>query len=99
MQKILLIILFFVLAPLTHAATLQQQLNTLFDADWQWTMRTSPEFATMVGDTRYSDRLSDSSLAASRARNAHQKEMLAQARQIDRKALSGQDLISYDLFV
>ena len=99
MQKILLTILFFVLAPLTHAATLQQQSNALFDADWQWTMRNSPEFATMVGDTRYNDRLADSSLAASRASNAHQIDMLAQAKLIDRSALRGQDLISYDMFV
>ena len=99
MQKILFAILFLVLAPLTHAATPQQQSNALFDADWQWTMRNAPEFATMVGDTRYNDRLSDSSPAASEAGNAHQIEMLAQARLIDRNALRGQDLISYDLFV
>ena len=99
MQKILLAILFFVITPLTHAVTPQQQSNALFDADWQWTMRNSPEFATMVGDTRYNDSLSDTSLAASRAANAHQIEMLTQARLIDRNALQGQDLISYDLFV
>ena len=99
MQKILFAVLFFVFAPLTHAATPQQQSSALFDADWQWTMRHSPEFATMVGDTRYNDRLSDSSLAASEAGNAHQVDMLAQARLIDRGALRGQDLISYDLFV
>jgi uncharacterized protein (DUF885 family) len=99
MQKILFAILFFVFAPPTHAATPQQQSNALFDADWQWTMRHSPEFATMVGDTRYNDRLSDSSLAASEAGNAHQVDMLAQAKLIDRNALRGQELISYDLFV
>lgn len=99
MQKILIIALALLFAPLTHATSPQQQLNTLFDADWQWTMRTYPEFATAVGDTRYNDRLSDSSLAASRANNAHQKAMLARAKRIDRAALSEQDLISYDLFV
>ncbi len=26
------------LAPFSHAATSQQQLNTLFDSDWQWNM-------------------------------------------------------------
>jgi uncharacterized protein (DUF885 family) len=99
MQKILLTVLFFVLTPFTHAATPSQQINALFDADWQWTMRANPEFATMVGDTRYNDRLTDTSLAASKAHNAHQIDMLAQAKRIDRGALRGQELISYDLFV
>lgn len=99
MQKILLVVFALLFAPFTQAATPQQQLNALFDADWQRTMRTSPEFATAVGDNRYNDRLSDTSLAASRADHAHQGKMLAQARLIARDALAGQDLISYDLFV
>ena len=99
MQKILLLIVTLLFAPLTHAATPQQELNALFDADWQWTMRTFPEFATSVGDPRYNDRLSDSSLAGSRAQNAHAREMLARARGIDRAALNEQDAISYDLFI
>lgn len=98
MQKILLIVMTLLFAPLTHAATPQQELNALFEADWQWTMRTFPEFATAVGDRRYNDRLSDSSLAGSRAQNTHVKEMLARIRAIDRGALNGQDAISYDLF-
>ncbi|AMO94127.1 hypothetical protein CFter6_1417 [Collimonas fungivorans] len=87
------------LASLSHAATPQQQLNTLFDSDWQWSMRNAPEFATAVGDNRYNDRLSDASLAASLAGNTHQQQMLLQAKRIDRSKLSGQDLLSYDLFI
>ena len=98
MRKILFLFAFLV-APLSHAATPQQQLNILFDSDWQWNMRNSPEFATAVGDNRYNDRLSDSSLAASLTANTHQEQMLAQARQIDRSKLSGQELLSYDLFI
>lgn len=75
------------LAPLSHAATPQQQLNALFDSDWQWSMRNAPEFATAVGDNRYNDRLSDVSLAAGLAGNAHQKQMLIQAKRIDRTKL------------
>jgi len=87
------------LAPLGHAATPQQQLNALFESDWQWSMRNAPEFATAVGDNRYNDRLSDVSLAASLAGTAHQQQMLQQAERIDRSKLSGQDLLSYDLFI
>jgi uncharacterized protein (DUF885 family) len=82
-----------------HAATPPQQLQSLLDSDWQWTLRHDPEFATTIGDKRYNDRLSDLSLAGSREFNAHEKEMLDQIRRIDRNTLSGQDLISYDMFV
>jgi len=95
----LTVLLTFFLAPFSHAATPQQQLNVLFDSDWQWSMRHAPEAATAVGDNRYNDRLSDVSLAASLAGNAHQEQMLVQAKRIDRSKLSGQDLLSYDLFI
>ncbi|MFC5475884.1 DUF885 domain-containing protein [Paraherbaspirillum soli] len=98
MHKIL-VVFALLLAPFSYAATPQQQLHALFDTDWQATMEFAPEFATMVGDNRYNDRLSDTSLAASRAFNAHEEKMLAQVKGIDRSQLSGQDLISYDLFV
>lgn len=93
---------FAALLPLglsVHAATPQQQLKTLLDNDWQWTLRHAPEFATYVGDKRYNDRLSDTSLAGSRENNAHQQDMLAQAKQIELNALNRQDLISYYMFV
>lgn len=98
MNKILLLFA-FLLTPFSYAAAPQQQLNALLDNDWQWTMRNAPEFATSVGDNRYNDRLSDVSLAASLVGNAHQEKMLAEAKRIDRSKLSGQDLVSYDLFV
>jgi uncharacterized protein (DUF885 family) len=93
------IVLSFLFAPMTLAATPQQQLKTLLDSDWQWTLRHRPEYATQIGDKRYNDRLSDTSLAASREINTHEKAMLDQIKQIDRNGLSGQDLISYDMFV
>ena len=89
------------LAPRAGLAvgTPDQQATQLFDADWQWRLQAEPEFATSVGDHRYDARLSDTSLAASRAATAHQRQMLAQAKQIERERLTGQNLISYDLFV
>jgi uncharacterized protein (DUF885 family) len=89
----------FLFVPMALAATPQQQFKTLLDNDWQWTLRHQPEYATQVGDKRYNDRLSDTSLAASLEANAHEKQMLEQVKQIDRNSLSGQDAISYDMFV
>jgi len=39
----------------------RQQLLSLFDEEWQYGLRTNPEWATILGDTRYNDRLSDNS--------------------------------------
>src|ERR1700722_12525213 len=39
----------------------RQQLLSLFDEQWQYILRINPEWATMLGDNRYNDRLSDQS--------------------------------------
>jgi uncharacterized protein (DUF885 family) len=41
----------------------RQELKTLLAEQWEYTMRESPEFATIIGDYRYNDRWSDFSLA------------------------------------
>lgn len=49
------------------AASLESRraaLNTLIKEQWDYTMRTSPEWASLLGDKRYNDRLSDFSQAA-----------------------------------
>src|SRR6266700_3787227 len=39
----------------------RQQLLSLFDEQWQYRLRSNPEWATTLGDNRYNDRLSDNS--------------------------------------
>jgi uncharacterized protein (DUF885 family) len=41
----------------------RKELNQLIADEWEYEMRESPEFATAVGDYRYNDKWSDSSLA------------------------------------
>jgi uncharacterized protein (DUF885 family) len=41
----------------------RKELNQLIADEWEYEMRESPEFATVVGDYRYNDKWSDSSLA------------------------------------
>jgi uncharacterized protein (DUF885 family) len=71
----------------------------LFERDWQWRLEHHPEYATTLGERRYNDRLSDTSLAAVRARREHLRTMLEEARALDRAALSAQEKLSLDLFV
>ena len=75
------------------------RLHALFDADWEWAMRTFPEWATGTGDHRYDDRLSDESRAARDAVHAHQRETLAKLERFDRAKLCGTDRVSYDLML
>src|SRR3954465_10072596 len=54
-------------APAPGAATLDErrrQLTALLDEQWQYTMRTSPVFASKLGDRRYNDRWGDNSFEA-----------------------------------
>lgn len=89
------------LAPLVVMAGdgADQQASSLFEADWQWRLQNQPEYATSMGDYRYDASLSDTSLAASRAAIAWQRKSLEQARLIERDKLSGQNQLSYDVFV
>lgn len=94
-------------APLAAAAavaeppapTPAEQARALFERDWQWRLRHQPEFATTVGDHRFDDSLSDTSIAAAREANDHEKAMLDAIKAINRAQLPVQDQISYDLFV
>ncbi len=74
------------------------KLHALFEDEWQWTLREYPEFATRVGDPRFNDKLTDLSPAAMDRRKRHERDVLERIRGIDRASLTGQDVLSYDLF-
>src|SRR5687767_14866109 len=89
----------FVILASAHAMpTTVQELHALFAEDWQWRLRDQPERATVLGDHRYGDRLTDLSPEAIAARREHARDMLRRISAIDRDQLVGQDLLSYDLF-
>src|ERR1700722_19735688 len=52
------------------------ELNRLLAEEWQYTLRTQPELATQVGDSRYNDRLNDYSDQAIADELAHSRESL-----------------------
>ncbi|HMN76354.1 MAG TPA: DUF885 domain-containing protein [Burkholderiaceae bacterium] len=86
-------------APNPPADPEAARLHALFDAEWEWAMRTFPEWATFSGDHRYDDRLSDESRAARDAVDAHQRETLVRLEGIDRGKLGATDRVSYDLML
>ncbi|MCI0488463.1 MAG: DUF885 domain-containing protein [Blastocatellia bacterium] len=87
------------IANLFGGGDAKDDLHALFDEDWQWRLEQFPEAATLLGDNRYNDRLTDLSSDAIERRKRHEREMLDRIQKIDRSKLAGQDLISYDLFL
>jgi len=80
-------------------ATDTARLHALFDARWERLMRTYPEWATLLGDDRYGDRLEDASREAIAANFDAARHDLAQARAIRRDALAPKDQVSLDVFM
>jgi uncharacterized protein (DUF885 family) len=100
----MLTLILFILAPvlaqvLSSSTDGAKELHALFDEDWQWNLEQFPEGATLYGDNRFNDRLTDFSLEAIERRKAHERAMLDRIRKIDASRLKEQDLISYDLFL
>ncbi len=95
--------LVFALQPARAADTADpaetKRLHALFDARWEWSMKTFPEWATFTGDHRYGDRLGDASREADVAIHAQARSDLAAARAIRRDSLSPKDRVSLDIFV
>ncbi|HYC92933.1 MAG TPA: DUF885 domain-containing protein [Thermoanaerobaculia bacterium] len=75
------------------------QLRKLLDEQWEYTLRTSPEFASILGDRRYNDEVSDVSERAVREEEAMTRKFLARFEAIDTLAFSEQERLNRDLMV
>ena len=74
-------------------------LHTLLDEQWQYTLRTSPEFASILGDRRYNDRLSDGSQRSIDAQLAKNREFLRRFEAIDTTGFPEQERLNRDLMI
>jgi len=95
---------------LAGAANLSAQSNTSLDArrtrlrdalqaEWEYTLRTQPEFATYVGDTRYNDRLGDYSAEAIAKDLEHNKQQLKLFEAIDTTGFPDDEALNQQLMV
>ena len=75
------------------------QLRRLLDERWEYTLRKSPEFASILGDRRYNDQVSDVSERAALADLAVAREHLARFLAIDTTAFSEQETLNRDLMI
>jgi len=86
--------------PLAASADATADLHALFDREWQRDLADNPLSATYVGDTRYNDQLPNSLSPEYRERlRDFRRRYLERAKAIGADGLSGQDRLSYDVFV
>lgn len=77
----------------------RQQLLSLFDEEWEYQLRTNPEWATVLGDRRYNDRLGDNSSEFFRSDIDQKRSFLARFEAIDPTGFSKQDSLSRELMI
>ncbi len=74
-------------------------LNSLLAEQWEYKLRTSPEFASILGDKRYNDKLSDFSQAAIDADQKADADFLKRFSAIDSKGFTVQEQLNKILMV
>jgi uncharacterized protein (DUF885 family) len=77
----------------------RKQLNDLLAEQWEYTLRTSPEFASILGDERYNDKLSDVSEKAVLADLEQTKKFAKQFEAIDTTGFPEQEALNKALMV
>jgi uncharacterized protein (DUF885 family) len=77
----------------------RQQLLSLFDEEWQYSLRSNPEWATQLGDSRYNDRLSDNSPEFFQSDLEQERNFLTRFEAIDPAGFSQQDALSRELMI
>ena len=82
------------------SASESEKANTLFQAYFDESMQMNPISATYVGINKYNDRFSPAITQQNLDQSlAFEEKYLAKIKGIDASALSGQDLLSYEIFL
>ena len=82
------------------ASSKASQLNRLYEQYWEETLKLNPVQATFQGDNRYNDQLPDFGSAQFRQQShAFTEDWLKKIEAVGDEGLSGQDLLSYQIFV
>ncbi len=74
-------------------------LNKLLAEQWEYNLSTSPEFASILGDKRWNDQISDFSQAAIDADLAKSREFLTRFEAIDTTGFPEQEALNKELMV
>jgi len=86
-------------APAGDVPTRVKALNALLAEQWEYQLKESPEFATILGDYRYNDRFSDLSLAHAQKQKKDAQAFIARFEAIDTTGFDEQDRLNQQLMV
>lgn len=85
--------------PQANLAERRKQLNDLLAENWDYTMRISPIWASMLGDKRFNDKLPDFSERAIYADLEEQKKFLKRFQSVDTTGFPEQEALNKTLMV
>ena len=77
----------------------RHELAKLLDEQWQYVLRTNPEYASILGDKRYNDQVSDNSLEGIRRDNEENEKFLRRFEAIGTTGFSDQEKINKALML
>jgi uncharacterized protein (DUF885 family) len=80
-------------------AARRQALDKLLDEQWQYTLRETPELATMIGDLRYNDKWSNFSLAEQEKQRRDSEAFLKRFEAVDTTGFPEQEKLNKELMV
>ena len=77
----------------------RKALADVIEEQWQYNLRTSPEYASILGDKRYNDQSSDFSAAAQRRDDQQNRAFLRRAEGIETTGFSDQEKVNKAMFI
>ena len=80
-------------------AVRRAQLRDAIEQDWQYDLKTSPEFATAIGDARFNDQLADRSAEAAERDAQHARESIRTIEAIDTAGFPEQESLNKTLIL
>jgi uncharacterized protein (DUF885 family) len=86
-------------APPSDLQTRRDALNKLLAEQWEYTLSHQPEFASILGDKRWNDQISDFSQAAIDADLVKSREFLERFQAIDTTGFPQQEKLNQELMV
>jgi uncharacterized protein (DUF885 family) len=86
-------------APKTDLESRRKGLNDLLAEQWDYNLSTNPEFASILGDRRWNDKLSDNSLPAIEKDLVKQREFLKRFEAVDTTGFPDQEQLNKTLMV
>jgi uncharacterized protein (DUF885 family) len=86
-------------APKNDLESRRKVLNDLLAEQWDYNLKTNPEFASILGDRRWNDKSSDNSLAAIEKDLVQQREFLQRFEAVDTAGFPEQEQLNKTLMV